>query len=829
MDPFPMAHLIKKIRYIWGVFCIFLMGSEVSVASLLEGIHLSESPPLISLRFDADVRWRVYQTGPRELLIALQDTSVARDLARSGSGAPVIQRIVYKRTADGNATLLVETGVDVRAVDASWRAGVGLLEIRLDTDQRLAHKQPRGKLEKRRREVHVAAVPQESPPMRIPEPVKTVTPPPLQNITVASISDPPSSHGGIDTLLDAVLASPCAEGMHVRIAVRSIREEGCDRGMDILAEGLAPGCEELYDYLENWCRMSGAVTPELQLGLIRDLSGLVVKNADSAFVPWGYAMLGILYHKMGNDPVGMGYFDLLREASPKFPGMAEVLLYLARMHMRLQHMDEAEPLLRDIVARFSTTVYAREARMELGRVLFARKRYFETIKMLDAVVGEEPDAVLREPDLLLLLGNSHFHTGGYSQAIENLMRVYNDFTDIAEPSLILTRIAESYAALPEPEKARKLYELVRELYPGTDGFVVSSMRLAELLEKREDRDALFQMVIQDYPDHSLARLALMRLAESRYQAEDYEETVRLIRQLLSEDPRALRRDALILMGRALEALFEGYLADNLYPDLIDRYDVEKGPVYEMENPRLHALVGRAFFRGHLYPQALPEYQRAEMLWGGAPLPPDFLFEYGVVSTETGGRDKGLSLLSDFLKAAPTDFQRSAEAWGYIARIHFEEGRQEAGLKAYAKAADLAPEGRRKVFFWQTLSRLYRDRKEPVKEMAVLEQALAFLGKAGQDSDDLRFVLLRSLGEAQVGEKRFAAALSSYEKTDGLTGIPTPDRNAVRFRRGEVLEKLGRQAEAKALYRSLVEEGDPLWGALAGERLEGLRIKEQLLQ
>jgi hypothetical protein len=59
------------------------------------------------------------------------------------------------------------------------------------------------------------------------------------------------------------------------------------------------------------------------------------------------------------------------------------------------------------------------------------------------------------------------------------------------------------------------------------------------------------------------------------------------------------------------------------------------------------------------------------------------------------------------------------------------------------------------------------------------------------------------------------------------GIPASDRNAVRFRHAETLEALGKGGEAQDLYRLLVEDGDPLWGALAQERLTAIRIEGQL--
>ncbi|MCW7753828.1 tetratricopeptide repeat protein [Desulfobotulus sp. H1] len=799
---------------------ILLMAFPAAAAPVLEGIELADDPFRIALRFDSEVRWRVFQTGPKELVVALQDTSVARDLARSGSGLSLIERIVYKRSADGNATLIVETKAVIRAVDTRWRSGVRVLEVFLYPEVVLTHKTPRSSLEKRRRAD--TALVTRRPEIEREKRVEPAT----GSIRTEEIFDL-EGYGGIDTLLDAVLASSCGGGVHVRVAVRSMREGNCEQALDTLAQGLMEDCGYVYAYLDAWCRFQRVKRPSEMLALARELVSLVVKEPESEFLPWAYAMLGVLYHRMGNDPLGMGYFELLREESPDFPGIPEILLYLGRMYVNIHRLEEAEPLLRDLVERFGHTVFALDARMELGRVLFERKRYFDTLAMLETLIRETPDRVFADADLLLLVGNSHFHTGNYKKALEALVRAYNDFPEMAEPSLVLTRIAESYAALNEKEKAKKLYELVREMYPGTDGFVVSSIRLAEMLEDREEKDALFEMVIRDYPDHPLARLALMRLAESRYEAGKYSETVDLIRRLLAADPRALRRNALLLMGRGLQALFGEYLEAGLYPEVIRRYEREKGPLYEMEKPELHAQVGKAFLEGHLYPQALRHYERAEKLWGGEKIPPEVRYEYAWASMETGDGERALAQFRIFLKEVPRDSLASAEALGAVGRIQLEKGNDTAALQAYRDAAGLAANGVRKAFFLMAASKIVREKGDRVAETDFLERALAFLNRESEDSPDLRFEILRSLGESRSAQNHFAGAEKVYREAEAMAARPAGERNAVRFRLAETLEKTGNMGEAERLYEILVEDADPLWGSMARERLAGMRIETRL--
>ncbi|TWI72429.1 tetratricopeptide repeat protein [Desulfobotulus alkaliphilus] len=831
MDRVLMVKFMKVSCRVWlgGIF-FFMLALPAAAASLLEGIELADNPARIALRFDRDVQWRVFQTGPRELVVALASASVARDLARSGSALPVVQRIVYKRTAEGDATLIVETGPVIRSVETRWRGGVRILEIYLYPEIQQAHKVPRGSLEQRRR-VDTALKKKPSPDPeadRVAIARERAEAIPVKTVQEESLPLDLEGYGGIDTLLDAVLHSPCGGGVHVRVAVRNIREGMCAQGLDTLAQGLMDGCGDVFDYLRAWCDFDRAARPMEQLTLARNLVSLVMKNPGSDYLPWAYAMLGVLYHRMGNDPMGMGYFELLREKDPEFSGMPEILLYLGRMYMRIQRLEEAEPLLRDLVASYGDTVFAMDARMELGRLLFERKRYFDTLKMLETLIRETPDRIFKDKDLLLLVGNSHFHTGSYAKAIESLTRAYNDFPDMAERSLVLTRIADSYSFLEEKDKAKKLYEIVRELFPGTDGFVISSIRLAELLEDREKKNELFEMVIRDYPDHPLARLALMRLAESRYESGEYSESVNLVRRLLVADPRALRRGALDLMGRSLEALFDEFLSAGLYPEVIRRYEREKGPLYDIEKPELHAQVGRAFLEGHLYPQAVNQYRRAEKLFGGASVPPEIRFRYGVAAKGAGDGEMALAQLTLFLRAVPDDPLRSSLALGHIGDIRLEMGEPDVALKAYQDAASLAKVDEKKVAFLFSAAKILRDKGQRQKEAEILEKALAFSGVESQDSTDLHFTILRSLGEARAAQGKYAKAAAAYGKAEAIPGIAVADRNAVRFRLAETLERTGDTVDARRLYEFLIEDADPLWGSMARERLAGMRIEDKLL-
>lgn len=818
----------RQIAILWLMVLSAFWGSsaDAAVAPVLEGVHLSAAPASIELRFDRAVEWRVYQTGSHEVLIALKDVHLARELVRSGSGKPLIRKMVFQRKAEGPATITVETTRPVATVGSRWRQGIRILEILMEPELVIAHKSPRvgGK---RRGNIMAAA------PSSAIKPAGKTSPRSKGDAPVITASDimTGSGGGGVETLLDAIAASPCGELMHIRVAIRLCRENRFSEALETIAAGESSlsgeECKDSFHYLSAWCGMQETSPEDSQslLDLTRKLEAEIAAHPDSAFLPWGYAMMGHLYMLLENDPFADGYFRLVEKLWPDFPGMAETLLHLGEIGLRGDRLEEAEETLRQVVNRYGATSYGFDARLALGRVMFRKKRYFDTLRLLEPIQKEKPDLVYSEQDLLILIGNSHYHTGGHEKARNALSRAYNYFPERDDRDILLTRVAESYGAQGYKEKADQLYRLVMELYPGTDGFVVSSMRLTENMDDREEREVIYQMVIEDYPDHPLARLAMMRLAQSQQESGLFVESIATIKRLLGEDPRALRKDALFLMEESLFAVLGQALDQGRYPEVVTRFKADRRYIKEFESPRIHAQVADAFLAGHLYEQALAQYEAAELLLGGAKVPLDVRFGHGVSAHETGALNGAMEQLHAFMAVAGKD-PRRGEALRRMAEIHLAQGREDAGLAAYAKAADLAVTPARKGAYLHAAARVHREAGRPAAEEKLLEAAIDSIAGDENTEDFVRFGLFRELAESKSGRSLYAEAAKVYGQAYGV-GVGNPERIQVRYRLAESLEQAGEMASARKVYEELIATEDPLWGNLARERLAGLSIDRTL--
>ena len=209
-----------------------------------------------------------------------------------------------------------------------------------------------------------------------------------------------------------------------------------------------------------------------------------------------------------------------------------------------------------ILSKYPKTIFVADARLELGKALFKINNFSRAIEQLELLLNEYPQKIYHSFEALLFMGNSYYHTGKYKEARTILEKAYNLYPEIDSNHIVLTRIADTLADENKIEKAKKLYQLVIDKYPGSDGFVISSIRLAAYFETREEKEKIYRLIIEDYPENPMANLARLRIAEIQNKAGEYKQSIKTINELFLENPRALNKEALFLKQNSFEAYFK---------------------------------------------------------------------------------------------------------------------------------------------------------------------------------------------------------------------------------------------------------------------------------
>jgi len=205
--------------------------------------------------------------------------------------------------------------------------------------------------------------------------------------------------------------------------------------------------------------------------------------------------------------------------------------------------------------------------------------------------------------------------------------------------LIAARVADILRAQEHYRAALEAYVVVVQGYPGSEGAIISQMRMAELGTLLPDllpagdepRYAAYRHPLEtlrrltsDYPFNPLADVARFKLAEILLQQQDIAAALDLLQQLLRRPlPDALRRDVEQQMRQALGRQLDAYQRQGAFFDVL-----------------------RTFFA---YKPSLPPTEAGH---------PEILYPLVASYVQLGLLDEAQSLLPSLLDAAATPIQRA---------------------------------------------------------------------------------------------------------------------------------------------------------------------------
>ena len=108
--------------------------------------------------------------------------------------------------------------------------------------------------------------------------------------------------------------------------------------------------------------------------------------------------------------------------------------------------------------------------------------------------------------------------------------------------------------------------------------------MAEYLKRRVEKENLYQMIIRDFPDHPLTRLAYMKLANLLSQEGEYEKGINIIHTFLAKYPGALKKEAVYVMKYAYGSLFKKLMKADDSVGVLTWYEKDKSIINRINSP-----------------------------------------------------------------------------------------------------------------------------------------------------------------------------------------------------------------------------------------------------
>ncbi|WP_022664728.1 tetratricopeptide repeat protein [Desulfospira joergensenii] len=543
----------------------------------------------------------------------------------------------------------------------------------------------------------------------------------------------------------------------------------------------------------------------------------------SPLVPFAYASIGMIHTALNNHYAAEGYFNIVKQGYQGYPGMPEVLFHLAEIYTRQGYTDKALRYYKEVFESTVENSYIPDAGFGYGRALFAQKQFYNALTLYNYLVKRNVKQVYKSPDLLLQMGDANFELGLSKAARENYIRGLNLFPEIPDRDVILSKVGDTYGLENNSEKAIKFYELVREKFPDTQGFINSSIGIARYLETDQEKIDIYEMVKTKFPENTYARIAMMRLAEIYQKNGEYNKCIKEIEDLLSTHPRGLRYEAVKLMQRAYEALFEKQMKEDGYTRVLNRYEAEQVKIGKMGSRKVEFSVGMAYLTAGLHEQAFNHLINAYKQYKRSERSPELLFGLGLAMDESGRDEDAVKLFSGFSKRFPKNRKR-VEALTRMGTIYFEKSdfkrSGDSFKRAYAASRDYIEKGEILLLH----SNVYERNKDLKTTVNFREKAIKDFAAAPGKNYEILTEAYKILGETRIQLGAYARAADAFSKALSFSEGERAKAN-LGFLLGDAYQKGNIMDKAKQAFEQVADNYDSVWARLARQRLTTLDLAQ----
>ena len=864
---------LKVLSSAWTVFFFMLMPAASAMAAqpVIKAIHVKDNPFAVTVDMTGKTPVKVVRVGDREILVAIKNARLTKGTVIDGKNNPNLESI-HAEALDGNVVALMVT---------SKHPSEEIIKFSFDADNQLTVVL--------NKTVHLAAVPQSSPaPEPAPQtqtapapstPAVPDSPKPEKQVT-AQAQEPGETSPPAETAAAPQTAQSPAPAPKKETGLAKIKQErkeapiyippkrqassfkgdisdmfrgedplqGCganavENAMLLVKKQLYkeagaileqylfeenPFCMEQVHYLLAYVNFMGVENndPAGLLTAERMFQDAIVAFPNSTYLPFAYAAMGLIHTRLNNSATAEGYFDIITKDFPDYSGMPEVEYHLAEIYNARGYNDKALNLYKKVFESPISNGYIADAGVGYGKALFENLRYYDSLSVLNYVIQNDVKKVYESSDLLKYAADANFELGLSKGARENYIRLLNLYPDVKDPDMALSKAGDAYGMENQEEKAIKLYELVREKYPDSPGFINASIGIARYLKTDAEKMEIYEMVKKRFPDNTYARIAMMRLAEIYQKNGEYDKCIKEIEDLLSTHPKGLRYEAVKLMQKAYEALFKEQLKADEYTSVLMRYESEKMKLSKMGGRLIPFYVGQAYLQADLYEEAFNQLISAYKLYKRSERPASLLFGLGKAMDESGRDDDALKLLSGFTKRFPKDKNR-VEALLRIGQIYQEKGKfskaDDSFIAAHKAGGDSLMKGR----ILMRRAEIYQ--KKPDLKMAAELQAQAVKAFAASPGENYEILAgaYKTLGSTYLAMKSYGQAATAFAKALDFSQGDRAKAN-IGFLLGDAYQKGNALDKAKKTFEQVVQSYDSVWARLAQQRLTTMGLAEKMI-
>ena len=558
----------------------------------------------------------------------------------------------------------------------------------------------------------------------------------------------------------------------------------------------------------------------------------------SEYVPEAEFSIGNLYFYLKNYYEALGYYNLVLKKDKDSILRVKALMQKVRVLLQRNRKEDALSALGEletIASQYPNLSERIEAKKEKAKILYEMNKFNQSLKILDELNKENPENIYKYPEISLYIGYNYYQLGDNRKARENLYRYYNTCPEREINHLVLNRIGDTYRNEGLIEDAVKLYRMVLERYPNTDGAIISKIRLAE---QQEDKDwiektrkemgspeKIYENIVKDSDDKNdeknpLIQLSMLKLGITYQKEKKYGKSLKVLKELLEKYPRT---SLIKELSHALMVTIEGVLKEEMknqkYINIINLY-LNNEKIFSMVNaPEIFLPVARAFLYISLNDMAIEVFKKTDILLTDNEKPADLLFSIGKYLYEQDNIEGALERF-DILIANHPDSEYASEAYQIRGNILLKK-------KQYKLAEDAFDNALKYPLSKCERARLLIEKAKALTGSNSKENALTAMNEVNElkkDCDATDYNIDQELGDLYLFTGDIRKALNIFNQAIKTTK-ENSNKHSLELKLAECYWRLNKKEDSFALYNQIISLNDPFWSNLAKEKMDEIQFKK----
>ena len=456
-----------------------------------------------------------------------------------------------------------------------------------------------------------------------------------------------------------------------------------------------------------------------------------------------------------------------------------------------------------------------QASLGMGKTLSTIGANKEALEILTQCATQDPEAALKNMDLVRALGEAFFAMKQYDRSREYLLRWLNLQTGEHEKDLVLAKIAENSLIQGDWAMANSFYSYIRKHYPDSEGDYICKIRKAEILEKDpagfDEAEAVYVELSRKKLSPSLRKIVNVKMALLLQKNGNPEKSLEMLNQIIDAEPDCAGQEEIAsLREHVVNDLAVKYAAHKNYPVLIQLHQNFPGAFKGVQPTELMETIAEAYgtlgFPGNAFElyEALAARKKSE----------EWLLKCAYYAYESGKFDRAVAYCGQ-VQAPDLDSRKA----GILGRVNFRDGKYGEAAKYLARVFQQNPkEAAADPVLVGCYAKSLIEIKKYDEALPVLQQGLESLA---HDNIYQRYGFLSMTGKCQVELKQYQSAIETFESA--VRCCTGDQANGIIYDISRVYVALGQQDKALQALSRLAGSSQGFWKAAAQQQVNSVQM------